>query len=153
MANLTFSLHFHHMKDKIMEGFLYKYCPLGIIFSTAFSSIQVDVEVPPGDCIHIGIQYSASIYWVSTICQALLEALTEICYSPAKTDIVYSSSLLHCVWVGRAMHGQHILHSVNRSRLAIGAPSSILGFALIFLWVLGKFFRLYGPQISHLWKM
>ena len=44
MANLTFSLHFHHVKDKIMEGFLFKNCPLGIIFSISFSSIQVDVE-------------------------------------------------------------------------------------------------------------
>lgn len=43
MANLKISLHFLHKKDCEMNSFLVKNCPVGIIFSSAFSSIQMDV--------------------------------------------------------------------------------------------------------------
>lgn len=91
MANLTFSLHFHHMKDKIMEGFLYKYCPLGIIFSTAFSSIQVDVE----DATRWLHSYRHSIF---------SQYLLSIYYMPGTVrgtywDLLQPSKDRHCVFI------------------------------------------------------
>lgn len=99
--------------------------------------------MPTGEWIHIGIQQP--IFIECLLCTRHFYTHLPLSITQQRQTFGYSSNL-PIVYMGRENYACIALtpQSIKRSRLAIGISSSIVGFALILLWVLGKF-------VSSLW--